>query len=300
MDITTIEELIASVDSITLDLSIPDYPIFIVKNKNCEAKVALHGAHLFQWNPTDHNPVIYNSPTAIYCEGKAIRGGVPVCWPWFNAHPTDDTLPSHGIARNRFWELCSIDETLESTTLRFTLHSTDETREVWDSEFHAAMDITLGKKVTLSLTSINPSEENITFGGALHTYLEIGDISETTVTGLDQKAYLDTVGENTERTQDGAISFNSEVDRIYQDTIAPIVVNDGKQKREITIERTGSKSAVVWNPWIEKAISLGDLPDEAYKEFLCVEAANALSDVYIVTPGKSHSLSTTISVEHTS
>jgi len=294
MSMNNLEAKLSGLETTSLNMDISGYPVFIIKNKSCTAKVALHGAHLFDWTPMGHEPVIYNSPEAIYREGKAIRGGIPICWPWFNAHPTDSSLPSHGIARNRFWEFLAAEETGEETTLTFRLTSSKETKIIWPYDFQVTAKITLGTEATISLTTENTGSQKFTVGGALHTYLHVNNINDTTITNLDGKAYLDTVGENTERIQSGDITFTGEVDRIYQNTSEIIRVVD--KKRTISVDRIGSNTAVIWNPWIEKAAGLGDLPNEAYTDFVCVEAANAHSDVHVLLPSKRHLLSTTIKV----
>ncbi len=296
MDISTLEALIAGNQDVTLDLSVENYPVFIVENAACTAKIALHGAHLFQWQPQGHDPVIYTSPNAILREGKAIRGGIPVCWPWFNAHPADASLPSHGFGRNRFWNLAAVESTGDSvTTLTFSLEAKEETKTIWPYDFAAKVIITVGTELTVALETTNTGNQEFTVGGALHTYLAVGNINEVSITGLENTHYLDTVGERTERVQEGAITIAEEVDRIYHGTTKEITLSDNK--RDIIVSREGSSTAVVWNPWIEKAQGLGDLPDEAYNDFVCIEAANALDDVYPLVPGESHTLLSRIQVQ---
>ena len=295
MDTTSLQSLIAPCSDLSLDLSIPDYPVLAVSNEFCEAKVALHGAHLYEWTPTGQQPVIYTSPTAIYREGKAIRGGVPVCWPWFNAHPTDSSLPSHGIGRNRFWNLLAVEShPTQGAIITLSLNANAETKAIWPFEFEATVKITLGSEAKIELTTTNPSEQKLTIGGALHTYLHVSDAQKVTITGLEGAEYLDTVGEHTKREQAGSIKIEGEVDRIYYGTTGEITIKD--TNRNITVSREGSECAVVWNPWIEKAKGLGDLPDEAYSDFVCIEAANALHDLHELSAGESHTLSTTIKI----
>ncbi len=298
MDQHALTTAVADLDSVSLDLSLPDYPVLVVASPLCTAKVALHGAHLYEWTPAGQKAVIYTSPTAIYREGKAIRGGVPVCWPWFNAHPTDASLPAHGIGRNRFWQVQSVAETAAGeVTITLELCDSEATRAIWDAAFRATVTITLGTHATIALETQNTGDTALTVGGALHTYLAVGDISTASVLGLDATRYLDTVGTHTQREQDGAVTFSGEVDRIYEGTTAPLTLRDETLQREITVERAGSTTAVVWNPWVEKAQGLGDLPDVAYQDFLCIEAANALTDVHEVAPGNSHTLATTLRVQ---
>jgi len=294
MDISTLEGLIAGNRDVSLDLSVENYPVFIIDNAACTAKIALHGAHLFHWQPKGHDPVIYTSPTAIFREGKAIRGGIPICWPWFNAHPTDTSLPSHGFGRNRFWNLTSVESNNDSTTLIFGLEANDETKAIWPYDFAVKVIITVGTELTVALETTNTGNQEFTVGGALHTYLAVENVKEVSITGLENTQYLDTVGEHTERVQEGAITIAAEVDRIYHGTQHDITLSDNK--RNIIVSREGSSTAVVWNPWIEKAQGLGDLPDDASQDFVCIEAANALNDVYLLPTGESHTLLTRIQV----
>ena len=291
-------------ETVDLDLTDPDYPVFVIDNARCSAKVALHGAHLFEWTPTGQTAVIFTSPDAIYKEGKAIRGGVPICWPWFNAHPTDPSLPSHGFARNRFWELEAISESGEgescvATTIHLELKYDDEIAKLWPFPFTLKARIEVGSEATITIEATNNSDVPIMVGGALHTYLSIGHIDQVSITGLEDTSYIDTAGPEAHRSQKcqtGPITISSEVDRIYFDTKGAITLHDVALNRKIEVTREGSKSAIVWNPWIEKAKGLSDLPDEAYKDFVCIEAANARDDLYQLEKYQQHALSTTIKV----
>jgi D-hexose-6-phosphate mutarotase len=220
-----------------------------------------------------------------------------VCWPWFNAHPADSSKPQHGFARDRFWGLTAAeDDPGSGTTLAFELVSTEETREFWPHEFATMVRIHVGAKLTVSLQTVNTGALELTVGGALHTYLGVGGLETASIEGLDGSSYLDTVGERTERTQSGSVMFSEEVDRIYRSP-STLMLRDPSMKRVITVEKSGSKTSVIWNPWIEKAKRLADLPDDGYLDFVCMETANALEDVYMLRPGEHHVLQTRISVE---
>lgn len=296
---------ISSSNTVVLDESVDAYPVLQIKNKYCTASVALHGAHLFHWHPLGEEPVIYTSPSAVYKLGKAIRGGIPVCWPWFNKHPTNSSLPSHGFVRNKFWDLTAIEETAMSTTLVFSLSSNSETRKLWEAVFEVSLRITVGEKLECSLTSKNTASSNAGFtpsnslsiGGALHTYLSVGSIDAVEISGLEEVSYIDTVGTEAVRTQLGRVTISEEVDRIYTGTTTDIILHDKLLKRKLRVSRKGSQSAVIWNPWIEKAKELADLPDDGYKNFVCIESANARGDVYLLQPGESHTLSTNVTIE---
>lgn len=262
----------------------PDYPTIQLSNSHGTATLALHGAHVIDYTPKNQEPVLFTSKQAVFKEGKAIRGGIPICWPWFNAHPSDSSLPSHGYARTQFWNISSSEHTADHTSITLTLET---------ETLQAQVTITLSESLEISLKTTNTSNQTQTIGGALHSYFRISDILNTTITGLDNTHFIDTLTDTPE-SQSGDISITEETDRIYENTSATVSIFDSKLNRNIIIDKTGSKSTVVWNPWIEKSASMGDLGNEEYKEFICIEAANAREDVHQIAPRDSHTLSTKI------
>lgn len=273
--------------SVSLIEIFPKFLVFQIEHETCSARVALHGAHVMSWRPRDEEEVLYLSPDAIFSEGKAIRGGIPICWPWFNAHPTNSEMPSHGLVRGRFWELLDASENEAGVTLRF---------EVKDGIWNALVTVRAGEDLEVSLESRNPNQIPLVVSGALHSYLAVSDIEQVRALNLDGAEYLDTVGEPTMRKQRGDVRFSEELDRIYESRSGVLLVDD-LSGRTILIEKSGSPSTVVWNPWVKKAAALGDLPDEDYRKFCCIEAAIANDRAEIVPPGGSHVLMTRISVE---
>ncbi|OAI56075.1 hypothetical protein AYO49_04875 [Verrucomicrobiaceae bacterium SCGC AG-212-N21] len=274
----------------------PSYPVLDIHHPACTARVALHGAHLMEWTPAGKKPVLYMSPQAIFQEGKPIRGGVPVCWPWFGPHETDASLPGHGFVRIRFWELTDASEDDAGVTLKLALQDDAETRRKWPHAFRLELEMRLGAEMHLALRVSNTGDAPYEITGALHTYLTVGDIHRVTVEGLDGAEYLDTVGGRRDmHTQTGDVKFDREVDRNYH-TSGEVRVQDAAWNRTITVRPSGSHTAVVWNPWIEKSKTFSDLPDEAYTGFVCVETANAWRDRIIVAPGAEHTLATTVRV----
>ncbi len=274
-------------DSIRLSESSPSYPIFEIDHPICSARVALHGAQVISWRPADEDEVLYLSPDAVFEEGKAIRGGLPICWPWFNAHPTNPEMPSHGIARIRFWNFISASESDEGVTLQF---------EMVDGIWSAVVTFKIGEALEVILETRNPNEIPIVVSGAIHPYFAVSDIEQVRVVNLDGADYLDTVGTPTQRKQKGALNFSGEVDSIY-DSSSNVLLVDDLSGRTLLIEKTGSPSTVVWNPWIEKSAALKDLPDDGYQKFCCIEAAIANDKAVIVMPGSIYVLSMRISVE---
>lgn len=270
----------------------PDYPVIRIQNAFASASIALHGAHIIDYTPQDQEPVLFTSEQAIYREDKAIRGGIPICWPWFNAHPSDASLPSHGFARDRFWRLTSSTSKPDGTRLTLELNTSDIT--IWPHNTRLTLTITVGAELNLELTTHNLGKEPVSIGGALHTYFSIGAIERIKLTGLEKTRYLNTL-DNTEHQQSDPIQFSAETDNVYKETRAEVTIHDPVLQRKIFVAKSGSSSTVVWNPWIKKSSTMGDLKNDAYKKFVCIEAANAHEDVYEIGPNESHTLGTTIS-----
>ncbi len=271
------------------------YPVAQITHPKASGEIALHGAHLTAFQPAGEKPIIFTSSQAIYTEGKAIRGGIPICWPWFNAHPTESSFPSHGFARNRFWNLIASQANEEFVELTFELPT--QGTEIWlPQSTRTTLRVRIGHELQLELLSENFSNEAITVSEALHSYFCVSDSSQVSVTGLDQARYIDTVGEQTERLQSGDVSFSGEVDRIYQSDATTHIL-DKNWNRIIKIQKSGSGSTVVWNPWNEKAADLGDLADEEYHDFICVETANAHDKSVSVPAMGKHLCSLIISAE---
>lgn len=278
-------------DSIRLDESKPGFPILRIAHRQASGSVALLGAHVMEWTPAGQHPVLYMSADAIFAEGSAIRGGIPVCWPWFGPR---EGLPGHGVVRTRFWKLASATESDDGVQLVLTL-SGDGSLSEWPHAFELELTVAMGKTLDVSLRMKHLGTTSVEVTGALHTYLTVGAIERTTVTGLDGTQYSDTIDHNKVKPQQGDIRFSEEVDRVYHSK-TPVSVVDDSWNRTLEISKTGSAATVVWNPWIEKSKRLNDLPDEAYHGFLCIEAANAGDDVVKLAPGGEHVLGTRIVV----
>jgi D-hexose-6-phosphate mutarotase len=269
-----------------------------VSNQHANSNIALQGAHVATWQPRGQEPVIWLSPYAKFAPGKSIRGGVPICWPWFGPHATDAKLPGHGYARTVMWDVLETKALPDgSTFLRFGLIETDATRAQWPHASSAQLEVTVGDKLRVELVTQNNGKESFILGEALHTYFQISDVAQMTIRGLEGCDYLDKVGEPARRTQQGGIVIESEVDRVYVDTPADCVIEDKGLKRAIRIAKTGSNSTVVWNPWTEKANKMGDFGENGFRNMVCVESANAFDNLVTVKAGETHRLAVVYSVE---
>ena len=271
-----------------------------IDNALGSASLCLQGAHLMTWQPVSQSvPVVWLSRDAKLAAGKSIRGGAPVCWPWFGAHSIESAFPGHGFARTVPWRVIESDtEPNGATRLSLRLVASDKTRMQWPHECNVDLTVIVGETLRMEMITENTGSTDFVIGEALHTYFQIGDISATRVSGLEGCEYWDKVGGSNLRTQDGAISFSGETDRVYINTTAACVIHDDKLKRRIHVAKSGSASTVVWTPWTEKADKMGDMgqPD-GWREMVCVESANALDNLVNVAAGTRHTLIVEYSAE---
>jgi glucose-6-phosphate 1-epimerase len=262
-----------------------------ISNANARAKIALQGAHLFHFQAKGKKPLLWLSESSYFEKGKPIRGGIPVCWPWFGAHKSDKSLPNHGFARTSLWEHIATQEDKQETRVTLRLESSDETRRLWPFDFELTLEISVGAQLRLSLTTTNTGNKAFYLSQALHSYFAVSDISKVCVEGLEGKKYYNKVNDSFGNLQEGRLRFEEETDRIYEETSTPIVLRDEDETTVISSE--GSHTAVVWNPGETLAKKMTDLSD--YRHMLCIENANALEDEPFIQPRQSHTLSVLIS-----
>lgn len=271
-----------------------------IDNAHATATVCLQGAHLVTWRPRDQaQPVVWVSEAARFAPGKSIRGGVPVCWPWFGPHATEGALPAHGFARTVPWQVTGA-ESLDdgATRIALVLMQNEQTRAQFAHACRLEIILTVGASLQAELVTTNLDSEPLAIGEALHTYFQIGDIGQVRVLGLDGCTYVDKVDGGARKRQDGPVIFVGETDRVYVDTEARCVIEDPVLGRRILIDKSGSRSTVVWTPWQEKAEKMGDLgPNEGWRRMVCVESGNALDNVVLLAPGEAHVLSVSYRVE---
>lgn len=279
--------------SATLSLERPSHPTLQINHPAATGSISLFGGHVLEWTPSGaSHPVLYMSPDAVFAEEKPIRGGIPICWPWFGPRPG---FPSHGFVRTLLWNLAEVSESELGVTCRLELASDSSTLELWPHPFALELAVTMGRALEVELHMSNPGTAHFEVTGALHTYLCTGAIEQTRVIGLDGTVYTDTIDGNQRKIQTGAVDFRGEVDRIYH-SAASVRVEDLTWNRVLHVSKKNSDTTVVWNPWIEKSQRLSDLPDKAYHDFLCIEAANAGDDIVNLGPGGEHMLSTRVEI----
>lgn len=280
-----------------LDEYAGDLPAIALHNRHGSGRLLRQGALLLEWAPAGHVPVVWLSPNARFIAGKAPRGGVPVCWPWFGPHPDEPGFPAHGIARAAAWELTET-ATLDdgAQRLSFTLLRDPASFSHWPYTTPLTLTYTLGAALDIELQTRNDSPQPVIISEALHTYFGVGDVRQIRIRGLDGCEYIDKVEQGRRRRQDGEITFAGETDRVYLATTATCVIEDPLLQRAIRIEKSGSRSTIIWNPWAEKARQMGDYTENGYQNMVCVESGNALDDRLTLAPGATHRLWTRYSV----
>ena len=271
-----------------------DLPKINVKTAWSTAEIYLHGAQVTRFQKNGEPPLLFISRRSQFAVGKAMRGGVPIVFPWFGAR---EGFPDHGFARVAEWEW--EDSSLApdgSVTLRFRLPDSASPAADARSQ-NVTFAVSVSDKLTMELVVANPSPtENLTFENCLHTYFAIGDIAETEIAGLQGTAYIDKVDNFRQKEESSdAIRINSETDRIYLDTSAAVDIHDSKYQRTIRVEKSGSVSTVIWNPWMAKAKLMSDFGDNEFKQMVCVESGNVAQHKITVAPNQSASLKTILS-----
>lgn len=298
MDINLLNQNFAIENHVKFTSGKGGWPYVHLENNGSTAFISLYGAHVLHYTPKDEKDVLWMSPTSFFEQGKPIRGGIPVCWPWFGPHESDSSKPMHGFARLSVWEVAKTQVNAKGETeLLLSLSDNAETKTLWPYSFRASIVITLGDKLIVTLQVHNTGNEPFTMTEALHTYFQVGEASQITIEGLEGYTYLDGLNQNapvvpTERL----IEIKKEENRRYLNTTATCIINDPVLNRIIRVEKQNSNTTVVWNPWIATAKSMPDFDDESYKTMVCVEAANAFSNAVTVKPGAEFLIGTTLRI----
>ncbi|NJK55112.1 MAG: D-hexose-6-phosphate mutarotase [Pleurocapsa sp. SU_5_0] len=276
-----------------------NFPLIKINNEHAEATISVYAGQVLSFKPVGQvEDLMFLSSQAYYQTGKAIKGGTPICWPWFGPDPEGKGRASHGFVRDRLWQVRDVVITQDGATqVTMGLVDTSETRAIWNYSFDFSVMITVGKVLKITLVTRNTGSESFAITQALHTYFKIGDINQVTVLGLENKAYIDKVDRGQQKTQSGAITFSGECDRIYLDVPAQLAINDRALNRQITVTATNSKTAIVWNPGADISAKMADLGDRDYENFVCVETANAADEVITVLAGAQYQIAAQYAVE---
>jgi glucose-6-phosphate 1-epimerase len=271
----------------------------VVTTPEAEAKLYLQGAHLSDWTPRGQRPILFLSSRSLYARSKAIRGGVPVIFPWFGARGDGKSGPAHGFARSMEWQL-------EETTLKndgrveitLVLRPNDITRSFGFDKFHLRFRVAIGSQLAMELETHNEANETLVYEEALHTYFAVSDVRQCRVSGLEGTTYIDkTDGFKQKNAGAEAIQITKETDQVHLNTRTTCRLHDPIWNRQIVVEKNGSDSTVVWNPWVEKTQGMSDMAPDDWKQMICIETANAGVNAMRLPAGASHKLTTSMRVE---
>jgi glucose-6-phosphate 1-epimerase len=267
-----------------------------ITTPSCTAELYLQGAHVTQWHPTGQHPVLFLSDRSFFEPGKAIRGGIPIVFPWFGARtatPHDQRTdgPAHGFARTEEWTLAFAAVAGDDLHLTLTLGPSDTSRALGYDQFALVYEITLGAELQAKLTVKNQGTQPLHFEEALHTYFAIGDSQQVSIIGLSDTEYLDKTDHfKKKRQNEPLLKLTGETDRPYLDTLVPVNIDDPVLKRRITIDKAESRTTVVWNPWSTLAATLPDLTPACWLTLVCVETANVATNAITLAPGEHHTM----------
>lgn len=275
-----------------------DMPVIEISNAFAKASIALQGAHILSFVAKGEKELIWMSDDATFAAGKSLRGGVPICWPWFGPHASDSSLPGHGPARTVNWKPVaskSLDD--GRTSISLEMQQNEQVKKICGHDLSVQLTIVVGASLEISLQTSNLGNTSFTLGQALHTYFNVSDVRKVQIEGLEGCEYLDKVDAAARKKQEGVVTITQETDRVYVNTGNQMRIVDAGMNRTIVIRNQGSASAIVWNPWLETATKMGDLGQDGYLNMLCVETANALDDVVELASGATHTMATEYCIE---
>ncbi|WP_439870892.1 D-hexose-6-phosphate mutarotase [Pseudomonas syringae] len=276
-----------------------------IRHGEAELLVAQQGAHILSYQVAGQPPLVWLNEEAAFKKGKAIRAGMPICWPWFGSlernpqsvqamRDSSEPAKAHGEVRALDWQLLGIGADGDALLVEFVLPEAEGHLPGWPHNVALKLSIRLDHALNVSLVSYNCGAEPVAFSQALHTYFAVSDVRQVSVEGLDGLRYIETLANWEEREQTGDLTFTGETDRIYQDTPGVLSIIDPEWQRRIHIRSTGSKSAILWNPWIEKTGTFTDMAADGWQRMVCVETANVLDDVVTLAPDQMHVLGVSI------
>jgi glucose-6-phosphate 1-epimerase len=262
----------------------------VISTPEGSGEMYLHGGHVTSWKPKDAGEVLYLSPNSLFQDGRAIRGGIPVCFPWFGDKSDDPAAPAHGFVRTKGWQLDAVEQAGNNVVVSMSTQSDESTRKWWPFDFRLVCRATFGDQLKLELIVTNTGSCVFAFEEALHAYFAVKDAESAFVRGLDATRYVDKTDHRIEKIQTGDVRFSAETDRIYLDTTRELQLLDPAGERSIRAEKQNSRTTVVWNPWSEESIALKDLGAGEWKTFVCIETTNVAPFAVELGPGSSHTM----------
>lgn len=270
-----------------------------ISSDDSAGKISLYGGHVLSFIPNGQRDLLMVSDASYFVKGKPIRGGIPLCFPWFNIHPANPALPSHGFARLKDWDVVATKRKGDGTVMiTLGLNADTQSMELWAFPFYCELEVSMGKELEVKWLIKNQGHTTMEVANALHTYFAVQDASEIIVEGVEGNAFFDStrMGE-LNNGEVLPIKINCEVNRIYTDTTADCRVVDSLLNRVIRVKKSGSNSTIVWNPWIETSSKIIDLDNDEYKRFVCVESGNVRNNTLFILAGQSHLTSIVIGCE---
>ena len=269
----------------------------IITGPHAGATVYLHGAHVTGWTPAGQRPVLFTSSRSRYEPGIAIRGGVPIVFPWFGPRADGVAGPLHGFARIVEWSLerarLRPDGAVE---LSLALDPNQASRSAGYDAFHLRFRVAVGAALEMELEVHNRSGAPLRFEEALHTYFAVADIRQVAVTGLGDTTYVDKTAAFARKQSESPIRIARETDQVHLNTASRCEIEDPVWRRIIAVEKEGSDTTVVWNPWIDKTRTIADMAPDDWQGMLCLETANALDNAVVLPPGGTHRMRATIRI----
>jgi len=284
---------------VLLDQGRGGLPRLTVSSPLCTAEIYLQGAHLCRWHPrAQAHPVLWMSQDSVFQAGSPIRGGVPICFPWFGPKAGNPKAPGHGIARISQWTLDGASAEADGIIeVRLSLDSATLTGDYVPGPFKLGFTVRLGGALSMALSVANAGSAPLTFEEALHTYVTVSDVRAVRLDGLAGATYIDKTDGMTRKVQAAEpITIGAETDRLFVGTTTPTMLTDPGFRRTITVAKSGSKSTVVWNPWVAKSKAMPDFGDHEWPAMICIETANAADDAVTLAPGASHTMTATLAV----
>jgi glucose-6-phosphate 1-epimerase len=256
----------------------------------------LHGAHVTSWKPVGAEEVFFVSRKSRWEDGRAIRGGVPICFPWFGAKADDPKAPAHGFVRAKTWLLESITREGDAVTVSMFTQSDAGTKQWWPADFRLVHRATFGAELILELALANTGATALHCEEALHTYHRVGHIEKARLRGLDRIHYLDKTDMNQEKTQHGEVVITGETDRVYLDTEGAVELEDPALRRRTRIAKENSRTTVVWNPWTQKTRAMSDMDEDEWMQMICIETSNVCGCAIDLGPGQKHSMKAIVGI----
>ncbi len=263
-----------------------------INTKKCSGSFFLLGSHIAEFqSKSQSQPILFMSDEAVFDVGKPIRGGIPICFPWFGPNKSDASAPAHGLVRTAAWEVLESKHTTRGVLVTLGYSS---------ASFRLSMTFTFGESLDVTLKVQNEASTEQTCEVALHTYFQLGDARRASLTGLEKNEFRDQLTGEIHSATGDKIQFTGETDRVYHGSVALVTIEDAANSRCIQIRPRNSHSTVVWNPWIAKSKRMSDFGDDEFERMCCVETANVVPHNWVIEAGQSQSIGFEISAESAS